>query len=349
MTELDDFAKDAGRGLIESASHVDIPEISAVKTTRRRRTGMSAAALAFAGTLVVVGVVAISSGPGTPSGTDVAAPQSTEPIPPSTTAPPSTTVPPAPPTQFAGNVFVIDDGNGPVVCAGGVMESLPPQCGGPALDGLDWADVPWADTGQGQHWAGMYIEVGVAGERLQLLSAPEETHQTDGRSMMDFTPPCPAPEGGWVFTPGPLATDAALNAAAQYISNQPDAAGNWVYNLVDPPAEFSFALVLVATFTGDIDRHTAAISELWSGPLCVVERDVTEASLRAVQDELVALGVAGLPDSILWPSSYGVDIVASVVELDALVVTPEGQQWLDERYGPGVVIGRSLLEPVAGE
>lgn len=37
-------------------------------------------------------------------------------------------------------VTVLDDGDGAELCLGGVMESLPPQCGGPVIVGWDWAE-----------------------------------------------------------------------------------------------------------------------------------------------------------------------------------------------------------------
>lgn len=39
-------------------------------------------------------------------------------------------------------VTVMDTGEGPEVCLGAVAESYPPQCGGPAMTGWDWADHP---------------------------------------------------------------------------------------------------------------------------------------------------------------------------------------------------------------
>ena len=246
---------------------------------------------------------------------------------------------------YAGNVFVIDPGDGPEVCAGSVLESLPPQCGGPFLDGLDWDDVPWAETAQGHTWAGMYIEVRLVDGRLQLVSPPTQIRPVD-RQPADFTPPCSAPDGGWVFTPGPGTTEADLNKATAYIQAQPDLSGHWVHHLA-PPVEFTpFELVLVATFTGDLKRHEAAIRELWSGPLCVAERPWREADLRAIQDDLGTLNASDWPPSIFWPSSWGVDIMAGTVSFGALIVTPEGQEWFDSRYGPGVVTAYPLLEPV---
>jgi hypothetical protein len=169
--------------------------------------------------------------------------------------------PPGLDAVFAGNVFVIDSGSGPVVCAGGVAASLPPQCGGPALDGLVWDAVPWAETTQGQTWAGIYIEVRLEQGYLVLESAPQETRPAEG-NRVDFTPPCPIPDSGWAFSPGPGSDDDALNAAMDYIQGQADHSAAWVYDLAEIRAEFApTELVLVAAFAGDLGVHEAAIRE----------------------------------------------------------------------------------------
>jgi len=130
-----------------------------------------------------------------------------------------------------------------------------------------------------------------------------------------------------------------------YVRSQPDQSGAWVYNLDESPSEFEpVELVLVATFTGDLERHRAAISEIWSGPLCAAQKSWTEQSLRQIQDELVALSVTDWPAGVFLPSGFSVDITRGAVEVHALIVTAEGQQWLDDRYGFGVVVATSTLK-----
>jgi hypothetical protein len=50
---------------------------------------------------------------------------------------------------------------------------------------------------------------------------------------------------------------------------------------------------------------------------------------------------------IFLPSTFSVDVTKGVVEAEALVVTAQGHQWLDDRYGPGGVIATSMLESIA--
>ncbi|QTV79535.1 hypothetical protein [Microbacterium sp. NIBRBAC000506063] len=76
------------------------------------------------------------------------------------------TSPPGDGTQLgvstAYHATVLDDGSGPELCLGGVMESHPPQCGGPALTGWDWSD-----------WEGHYEEA--SGVRWGRSGSPATT------------------------------------------------------------------------------------------------------------------------------------------------------------------------------
>lgn len=45
---------------------------------------------------------------------------------------------PGVPTQFTGSVVDYGLGEGPIICAGNVATSDPPQCGGYSLIGWDW-------------------------------------------------------------------------------------------------------------------------------------------------------------------------------------------------------------------
>jgi hypothetical protein len=56
-----------------------------------------------------------------------------------------------------GLVMVLDDGDGPELCLGGVAESYPPQCGGPIVDGLQMGD--WAETVDGVSFGERTVDV----------------------------------------------------------------------------------------------------------------------------------------------------------------------------------------------
>jgi hypothetical protein len=265
-----------------------------------------------------------------------------------TTLQPATTVPTASLT-YQGNATVLDDGDGPVVCAGGVMDSYPPQCSGPALDGLDWDDVPWAETANGVTWAEMAIEVGIDdGGYLTLVGGPSQPGEPAGGDDIDFTPPCPAPDGGWTWTDGAKTSQAHFDSAMEYIQAQPDLSATWVYNLIEDPYEADqsgrFEVVLVARFTGNISEHEAAIEELWGGPLCVAEGVTDSSDLLAIQDELTDRAYSGeIPGLIGFGYTYTDEVTGTVV-LGALIATPEAYDWFALNYVDSPVSLESQLQ-----
>jgi hypothetical protein len=253
--------------------------------------------------------------------------------------------------NYRGNATVLDDGNGPVLCAGGVMESYPPQCSGPALAGLDWADVPWADSASGVTWADIYLEVSLGEDgTLTLWGEPSRPGDLAPDEDVDFTPPCPAPAGGWVWTDGPKTSQADFDGAMQYAQSQPDLSATWVFNLIDDPYEADqsgrFEVVLVALFTGNVAEHQAAIEELWGGPLCVAEGVSNSADLLALQDELTDRAANGeIPGLIGFGYSYPDEMTGTVV-LGTLIATDEAYQWLEANYPEAPVRLDSQLQPV---
>ena len=87
--------------------------------------------------------------------------------------------------------------------------------------------------------------------------------------------------------------------------------------------------------TGDVAEARQFLRQVWSGGLCVVPGERTEADLRAVQRELT-----DQPGML----SAGVDdqhVALEVVHDDGTL-----QRRLDERYGRGVVVVTSALQPV---
>lgn len=163
-------------------------------------------------------------------------------------------------TLYGGNAFILDDGGGPEVC-GSVALSLPPQCGGPKLIGLDWDQVPWSETAQGVIWADMYIEF----------------HLVDGEFLLDSTP----------------------TQAKELVAVEPT---------FPPPPE-------------NLDVMT-------------------------VFEEVSAIKVPEWPTGILGVSSWGPDETKGYVELNALVVTPQGRRWLDDRFGVGAVRATGSFQPL---
>lgn len=239
--------------------------------------------------------------------------------------------------------------HGPQLCLSGVLESYPPQCGGPDVVGWDWDVAPAKESASGTTW-GEYSLVGTwDGAAFTVTEPPVEAD----RSSMPaddhrFATPCPAPEGGWVPVDPATATDEAMQAAIAYAEAQPDVGGVWLDQSInpasgeDPVDELAMndpaLLVLNVTFTGDLDRHEAEIRARWGGALCVSEVTATRGELEAIRDEIYD----DLGDQLLFSS---VDDVRGRVEIG--VPVDDGLQAdLDQRHGEDVVVVMPALRPV---
>ena len=236
--------------------------------------------------------------------------------------------------------------HGPQLCLGAVADSLPPQCGGPDIVGWDWDAVDDEESASGTTW-GDYSLVGTwDGQRFTLTEPPAAAVYKD-RGDFDFSTPCDPPPGGWAVIDAGTATYEGQAAAMAYANEQPDYGGAWVDQSINPASgrepidegamNDATKLVLNVRFTDDLDRHEAAIREVWGGPLCVSQARHPIRDLRALQgrlhEELDAL-------------SSGVDEVRGVLEIGVVVADPQVQESLDDRYGPGVVKLSGALQPV---
>lgn len=266
--------------------------------------------------------------------------------------------------QTRTTATVLDDGDGAELCLGGVAESLPPQCGGPTLLGWDWsAHDGYYDEASGVRWGefhvvGRYDGGGMAGIFEVVEVTPAAVWQ--GPSLhdpVDFTTPCPEPDGGWQVVDPALATAEAQEEAFRVAAQLDGYAGAWLDqpldSVPDPEAEDRDAAreaeadrsrdpasegIVNVRVAGDVDAAEARIREVWGGPLCVTGAEHTEAELRSIQDE-----VTDRPDML----SAGTDVTTGTVEL--YVIHDDGtlQTALDEKYGEGVVRVDSALVPAS--
>lgn len=248
--------------------------------------------------------------------------------------------------EATGTVLESPD-HGPQLCLGAVEDSYPPQCGGPDLVGWDWEAVDDAESANGTTW-GSYHVVGTSEDGTFTLTEPAGPAEPVERDDVDFTAPCPEPAGGWAVVDVATTTDAAQAAANEHAARQPDYAGSWVDQSVNPAMADGFdpgdeeqandptKLVLVVRFTGELERHEQELRELWGGALCVTGAERTEAELAAIQEEV------SREPGLLWSSP---DVVGNRVELG--VILDDGvQARLDERFGDGVVVVQPALRPV---
>lgn len=261
---------------------------------------------------------------------------------------------------WAGHpMFLQIEGSDPIACFGAIMESYPPQCGGPAVVGLDWADVPDAVTASGVTFGNAWAVGTFDGTTFTLTQpASEETpdgvEQPDGHgTSAQYARLCEDPWRGGdpermalVEGPdGPTLPDSGWEALPELQEAASGLPGYIETYVSDGVSEFNVLL----TEGSDIEAAHAALREVWPGWLCVGTSDVPDAAQVAAATEALS-GALGHP-SEYWVDGWGADTIAGTVVIDALVDTPElrtvAEEALAPWYSPEAVVIRPALIPVA--
>jgi len=249
--------------------------------------------------------------------------------------------------RYATSATIIDEPNGPpVLCLGGVMESLPPQCDGTPLVGWDWNLVTDEHRTGDTAW-GDYRVVGTYDGSLFTVEdvGPPQWPNDSGDERFRFDIPCEEPPGGWTAPDPSRATDDDQIAASRAATAEPDYTADWIHYLdPNPDPETPGRYVYIAGFTKDLSHHEAELRRLWGGPLCVFRQERPHDELRRIQRELGAGAVADLGFQTTWSD---IDVSQNRVEVGAIVVTPAMREAIDARYGDGTVLVIPALEPVS--
>jgi hypothetical protein len=225
--------------------------------------------------------------------------------------------------RTSGLVMVLDDGDGPEMCLGGVAESYPPQCGGPALTDFDWGDVG-SEEASGVRWGSYALTGTYDGATFTVTDAiPAALYDVMAEPEQEpLAAACDDPTTTDTAKATPEDMDATLAAA----SALPSYASAWLTgNTIN------------VAVTEDAAGAEAELRRTWGGMLCVTTVERTDADLNAVNEELqAALGEQLLTSGSLAPDS-----------LDAQVVYDDGsvQEWADAAYGDGLVRVSSALVP----
>lgn len=256
-----------------------------------RRT-LPRAALALAAATLLASCATPSGSTGDPAG------------PGSTSDDPTTPGAAADPARLAGQVTILQQGDGPVMlCLGGVMESYPPQCGGPELLDFAWEDAPESESASGTTWASGFVVVTPVegGYRLlePLSATPPEGYPEPEARGPDFPELCEDPYRG-----GDETADAGAEALAAMVAAA-ETLPDYALHYVSDGAEHYNVIV-----TQDAEAAHAALREVWPGWLCVAQRDVpTQAAMTSASDALS--GLAEDLDLLHWGGG-GVDGVLEV-------------------------------------
>ncbi len=199
-------------------------------------------------------------------------------------------------SQVQFHTMVIDSGNGPELCAGIVLGSLPPQCSGPIAAGLDMDG--WSEESQGVRW----------GERSVTVSWPP----VDGVvEVLDDSGYAPVDLG---YPPGelpPECGDSERGAGAGPMNEYARSLGDSNGGLYVTEGG-----VLVLQVMGDPAPHREALAG--AGGACVIEVTHSETELRALQDSIHPQ-LAEIPELVgTYSSSTGprgrVDLYLPVVD-----------------------------------
>ena len=238
--------------------------------------------------------------------------------------------------------------HGPQLCLGGVDESYPPQCSGPDLLGWAWADVDGAETANGTTWGDYAVTGSWDGERLTVtkVGAPEDIGWPSVEDPNLMTP-CEPPAGGWAVVDAATATDEAMQRALEAAATEPDYAGAWLDQSINPAYDDGgdvdnegllndpTKLVLNLLFTGDLERHEAELRAVWGGPLCVSAAPRSQAELLEIQQALTS-----------EPGVLGSGLNERAGTLEVSVISDDGlQARMDETHGAGVVVVLPALLP----
>lgn len=249
--------------------------------------------------------------------------------------------------QVSATVLESPD-HGPQLCLG-VNFSYPPQCSGLDLIGWDWASVDDAESAGGTTW-GEYTVVGTwDGGALTVIEPPRPPDWSAWLPDEEdrFASPCPTPRNGWQVVDEEKVTDEAMNRAINHARSQPAVGGVWLDQSINPaagaePIDESVMndptkLVLNLSFTGDLERHEAAVREIWGGALCVSEAPASARELANIRSEI---------ESSAGPFQWS-SIDETTGRIEVGVWLDEGlQKQFDERYGVGVVDVQPALKPI---
>lgn len=242
--------------------------------------------------------------------------------------------------RSTGTVTVLDDGGGPQLCVGAVAESLPPQCEGLDVTGWDWADHPEHEEAGGTRWGDFQVTGTLDGTTFALTDAlpADDASVPPVEDAVDFSSPCPEPEGGWRVIDPESTTFETQEATVSAAHRLPGFSALWLDQSREArPMNDPRKLILNVRVTGDPAAAETELRKTWGGMLCVSRATVSREELDSIQDELAD-----------QPHYVGSGLSRGAVHLQVLIDDGGLQQRLDETYGKGTVILESTVFETVG-
>lgn len=230
--------------------------------------------------------------------------------------------------------------HGPQLCAT-VMESYPPQCGGPDVRGWRWDDVQ-AESASGTTW-GEYTLTGHFAHGTFTLSEPAQPVGQLPSHELGPASPCPEPTGGWVPPEPEKANPEAQQEAMDLARQSGGYGGVWIGWLI-PDDQITEAnsqdpanSVLNVSTTGDAAALERTLRDVWGGNLCVVSTKRTEAELNHIANQLNKL-----PGFV----SSSADIVKGTADATVWVAWESIWRQATEEFGKDVIELNGMLQPI---
>ena len=121
-----------------------------------------------------------------------------------------------PSTEVRTAATVLEHEGIPMLCLGGVAESLPPQCTGPTVNGWDWSVVDGETSASDVTWGRYRVQGMWDGETLTVIGIPmletPDNHTPEHDPMSAWTE---------ATTHGPLTQEAATTLLAELHEREP--------------------------------------------------------------------------------------------------------------------------------
>ncbi len=224
------------------------------------------------------------------------------------------------------STMLIDGGNGPELCWPGVLDSDPPQCSGPVVNGL--SEAWWSNRAEGVTWGDLTVTV----------TWPPAHGAVE---LVDTSPPT---KQSWPDHPTRLELPRQCTNIEKFVDYQ--TLRDWEDANPDRNAQVRVVedgTIAVIAVDGDID---AVRVELTDGDLhpCVVPVGYSRAALQAAQDD-----VSGLLGADVYVASIGGGYAYDRVTVELLVADRESVQRVVEAVDhPDILLITGLATIVTG-
>lgn len=245
----------------------------------------------------------------------------------------------------------------PELCVGGVAASYPPQCGGPVLAGaFSWDDVEteqasgvrWTNDG---YWAVGHLDRSGEGTGTFTLSRPLSVDPPEG-----FTPPAYEDVGFPQLCEDPTADVPDVDQAARTEGGDGEAEQQALIETAEQldgyvtmwTSDGGPTMNVVLNRDGDLEAARAELRHVFSGPLCLEQRDLpSEQDVQAAQE---ALGQRWDELGLLGSGGGG---VTGLLDVDVMVADRETVEAIHEAVSewltPEQVTISSTFRPLDGD